>query len=90
MDPSYNAIPDALDNLDLLEQGESKIISAKPLKQTPEAKNMAHILNEFVSKSHTALKDLPFNKQRVAKGFPPVNGVMPRGAGETPSLQILV
>lgn len=87
MDPSYNAIPDALDNLDLLEQGESKIISAKPLKQTPEAKNMAKILNEFVSKSHTVLKDLPFNKQRIAKGFPPVTGVMPRGAGETPSLQ---
>ncbi len=87
MDPSYNAIPDALDNLDLLEQGESKIISAKPLKQTPEAKNMAKLLNEFVAKAHTVLKDLPFNKDRTAKGLPPVNGVMPRGAGETPSFQ---
>jgi len=87
MDPSYNAIPDTLDNLDLLEEGESKIISAKPLKQTPEAKNMAKILNEFVSKAHHVLKDLPYNKQRIAKGLPPVTGVMPRGAGETPSLQ---
>jgi 2,3-bisphosphoglycerate-independent phosphoglycerate mutase len=87
MDPSYNAIPDALDNLDLLEKGESKIISAKPIKQTPEAKNMAKILNEFVSKAHAVLKDLPYNKQRITKGLPPVNGVMPRGAGETPSFQ---
>ena len=87
MDPSYNAIPDASDNVHLLQQGESKIISAKPLRPTDEAKNMAKILNEFVSKAHTALKDLPFNKQRIAKGLPPVNGVMPRGAGETPSLQ---
>ena len=87
MDPSYNAIPDASDNVHLLEQGESKIISAKPLGPTAEAKNMAKILNEFVSKAHTALKDLPFNQQRIARGLPSVNGVMPRGAGETPSLE---
>ena len=87
MDPSCNAIPDASDNVHLQEQGEFKIISAKPLRPTAEAKNMAKILNEFVSKAHTALKDLPFNKQRIAKGLPPVNGVMPRGAGETPSLE---
>ena len=86
MDPSYNAIVDALDNLDLLEEGESKIITAKPLKPTPEAKNMATILNEFVTKAHPVLKDLPFNQNRVARGLPPANGIMPRGAGETPSL----
>lgn len=86
MDPNYNAIVDALDNLDLLEEGESKIITAKPLKPTPEAKNMATILNEFVTKAHQILKDLPFNQNRVAGGLPAVNGVMPRGAGETPSL----
>jgi 2,3-bisphosphoglycerate-independent phosphoglycerate mutase len=86
MDPNYNAIADALDNLDLLEEGESKIITAKPLRPTPEAKNMASILNEFVIKAHHALKDLPFNQDRTAKGLPPANGVMPRGAGETPSL----
>jgi len=86
MDPNYNAIADALDNLDLLEEGESKIITAKPLKPTPEAKNMASILNEFVIKAHQALEDLPFNQDRVARGMPPANGIMPRGAGETPSL----
>jgi len=86
MDPSYNAIVDALDNLDLLEAGESKIITAKPLKPTLEAKNMATILNEFVTKAHQVLKDLPFNQDRTARGLPAVNGVMPRGAGETPSL----
>jgi len=86
MDPNYNAIVDALDNLDLLEEGESKIITAKPLKPTPEAKNTANILNEFVTKAHQALKDLPFNTDRAANGLPPANGVMPRGAGETPSL----
>ncbi|NIQ40394.1 MAG: 2,3-bisphosphoglycerate-independent phosphoglycerate mutase [Proteobacteria bacterium] len=86
MDPNYNAVADALDNLDLLEEGESKIITAKPLKPTPEAENMANILNEFVTKSHQVLKDLPFNQDRVASGLPPANGIMPRGAGETPSL----
>ena len=86
MDPSYNAIPDALDNLDLLDPGESKIIAAKALTQTPEAKNMANILNEYVKKAHLALKDLPFNRDRAAQGLPPANGIMPRGAGETPSL----
>ncbi len=86
MDPNYNAIADALDNLDLLEEGEAKIITAKPLKPTPEAKNLANILNEFVTKAHQALKELPFNQDRIAKGLPPANGIMPRGAGETPSL----
>ncbi|NIS67706.1 MAG: 2,3-bisphosphoglycerate-independent phosphoglycerate mutase [Proteobacteria bacterium] len=86
MDPNYNTIADALDNLDLLEEGESKIITAKPLKPTPEAKNMARILNEFVVKAYQALKDLPFNQDRMQKGLPPANGIMPRGAGETPSL----
>ncbi|MCK4816884.1 hypothetical protein KA005_14030, partial [bacterium] len=86
MDPNYNAIPDALDNLDLLDPGDSKIIAAKPLKPTPEAKNMASILNEFVKKAHEILKDLPFNHDRIDKGLPSVNGLMPRGAGEMPSL----
>jgi 2,3-bisphosphoglycerate-independent phosphoglycerate mutase len=86
MDPSYNAIADAADNLDNLEEGESKIITAKPLKSTPEAKNMAKLLNEFVMKSYHALKDLPFNRDRIEKGLPPANGIMPRGAGQTPSL----
>ncbi len=86
MDPNYNTIADALDNLDLLEAGESKIITAKPLKPTPEAKNMASILNEFVVKAYQALKDLPFNRDRMQKKLPPANGIMPRGAGETPSL----
>ena len=86
MDPNYNAIPDALDNLDLLDPGDSKIITAKPLKPTPEAKNMASILNEFVKKAHEILKDLPFNHDRIDKGLPSVNGLMPRGAGEMPSL----
>ena len=86
MDPSYNAIADASDNLDVLEQGESKIITAKPLKPTPEAKNMARLLNEFVVKAHQVLKDLPFNQRRFAAGLPPADGIMPRGAGETPTL----
>lgn len=85
MDPNYNAIPDALDNLDLLAPGESKIILAKALTPVPEARNMANILNEFVKKTHLVLRDLPFNQNRVDQGLPPANGIMPRGAGETPS-----
>ena len=87
MDPNYNAIPDVLDNLDRLQPGESKIILAKPTQTTPEAKNMAKILNEFVRKSHKVLKDLPYNLKRAAAGLPPANGILPRGPGETPSFQ---
>jgi 2,3-bisphosphoglycerate-independent phosphoglycerate mutase len=86
MDPNYNAIADALDNLDLLQEGETKIITAKPLSPTPEAKNMANILNEFVTKAHQVLKASSFNHDRIAKGQPPADGIMPRGAGETPTL----
>jgi len=32
MDPSYHAIPDTSDNVYLLQQGESKIISAKTVE----------------------------------------------------------
>lgn len=81
-----NAIPDALDNLDLLGEGELKIITSKPLSQTIEAKNMATLLNEFVAKAHMVLKDLPYNQKRSTNGLPAVNGIMHRGAGETPSL----
>ena len=87
MDPNYNTIPDALDNLEMLQPGESKIILAKPTQPTPEARNTAKIINEFVSKAHLALKDLPYNQERIAQGLPPVNGILPRGAGETPSLK---
>ncbi len=86
MDPNYDALADARDGLDLLRAGESRIITAKPLKPTPGAENMARILNEFVKKAHEVLKDLPFNQNRIAKGLPPANGIMPRGAGVTPSL----
>ena len=87
MDPNYNAIPDALDNVDLLQEGESKVILAKPTVAAGEAKNMAKILNEFVSKSHLILKELPFNRERIAAGLPPANCVLPRGGGETPSMK---
>ncbi|MFH1092481.1 MAG: 2,3-bisphosphoglycerate-independent phosphoglycerate mutase [Pseudomonadota bacterium] len=87
MDPNYNAIPDALDNLDLLLPGEAKIILAKPTQATPEAKNTAKILNEFVTKAHLVLKGSPFNKKRIVEGLPPANAVLPRGAGETPSFK---
>ncbi len=87
MDPNYNTIPDALDNLEMLQPGESKIILSKPTQATPEAKNTAKIVNEFVSKAHLALKDLPYNQERIAQGLPPVNGILPRGPGETPSLK---
>lgn len=64
---------------------------ARPLRDTPEAKKTARVINEITFRSYQILKDHPANKRRVEKGLPPANIVLLRGAGmmrkKLPTLQ---
>ena len=64
----------------------AKVLKAKPLDNTPEAKITAEVLNEFTRKSHEVLAEHPINKERVKKGLPPANVVLARGAGKLPHI----
>lgn len=62
------------------------------LDQSPEALKTANNLQEFTVKAYEILKDLPFNKEREAKGLLPANIILTRGAGQKtrmPSLKKL-
>jgi len=54
-----------------------------------DAEKTAEILNGFVRLSYQLLKNHPVNKERVKKGLPPANIVLPRGAGMVPHLESL-
>ena len=47
----------------------------------------AKAVNDFVAKSYELLKDHPVNKDRIAKGLPPANIILPRGGGIGPNMQ---
>jgi len=49
--------------------------------KSPEGEKTARIINEFVRRAHEILKEHPVNKERVEKGLPPANILLPRGAG---------
>ncbi len=53
-----------------------------PLIQTPQAIHTAETLNEFMVKSHDALKAHPINLERLQNGDPPANVVMPWAVGK--------
>ncbi len=63
----------------------AKVHEVKPL--APEAKKTAEIVNEFVRQSYKVLSANPINKKREAKGKPPANILLPRGAGVFPDIQ---
>jgi 2,3-bisphosphoglycerate-independent phosphoglycerate mutase len=47
----------------------------------PLAKKTASAVNQFVRRSHEILRDHEINRQRKARGLPPANIVITRGAG---------
>ncbi|MDR2698443.1 MAG: 2,3-bisphosphoglycerate-independent phosphoglycerate mutase [Candidatus Methanoplasma sp.] len=55
--------------------------------RTPEAQFTADVLNKFVKETYKRLKDHPVNERRIAKGLPPANIILPRGAGSFPNIQ---
>jgi len=56
-------------------------LQVKPLDESKEAKFTARILNQFLEKSHSILKDHPLNKKRKKQGLLPANYILVRGAG---------
>src|SRR3989441_3344504 len=60
------------------------IQESKPLE--PAAKATAKTVNSFTKESSKILKAHPVNRSRVAKGEPPANAVVLRGAGIFPDL----
>lgn len=60
------------------------ILEAKPLESA--AKLTAKAVNAFTKQAHRILKDQPLNRARIAKGEPPANAIVLRGAGVFPEL----
>src|SRR5213594_1775979 len=65
------------------EIGET-IHESEPLESA--AKVTAKAVNAFTQQSHKILKSHPVNRARVAKGEPPANAIVLRGAGVFPDL----
>jgi len=66
-----------------------KTLEVKPLNNSAEAKFTAEVLNELAQKFHEVLKSHPLNREREARGQPPANFVLFRGAGALPKIKPL-
>jgi len=60
---------------------------SKSRGKVPEAEFTANVLNKFVKETYIRLKDHPVNLERMSKGLPPANVMIPRGAGAFPSIE---
>jgi len=58
-----------------------KVHEVHPLDDSPEAAFTAKVLNHFLVEAHRLLAQNPLNQERVAKGLPPANYLLGRGAG---------
>jgi len=66
-----------------------KALEVKPLNNSVEAKFTAEVLNELAQKFHEVLKRHPVNREREARGRPPANFILFRGAGTLPKIKPL-
>jgi len=64
-----------------------KVPTPRPLDDTVEARRTAAALQEFLEKAQKILKDHPINQERIKKGLPPANALLPRGAGTLPKIE---
>lgn len=69
------------------EKENVKILTSKPLSNTPEAIRTANILNEFTIKSFKVLSSHPANLSRISRGHKPANIILCRGAGTLPNIK---
>lgn len=63
-----------------------EVLTVKPLNNSEESKFTADALNELAQKFHEVLKRHPVNEERKARGQPPANFVLFRGAGTLPRI----
>ena len=66
-----------------------KVLEARPLDNSREARNTSNILNKLTQQFRKALKNHPINRARVKKGRPPANIVLFRGVGQLPEVDPL-
>ncbi|MBS7633001.1 2,3-bisphosphoglycerate-independent phosphoglycerate mutase [Candidatus Bathyarchaeota archaeon] len=66
-----------------------KVMDAKPLDDSPEAKLTARIVNTLTREFHKCLTSHPVNRERVKRGLPPANMILCRGAGTLPNVKSL-
>ncbi|MDH7593792.1 MAG: 2,3-bisphosphoglycerate-independent phosphoglycerate mutase [Methanomicrobiales archaeon] len=57
-------------------------MQVRPLTEREEDRRTADACNEFVRQSKEVLEKHPLNRERIARGEPPANLVLVRGAGE--------
>ncbi len=72
-------------DVDPKEEG-AKIRVARATDGSEEAKRTAAAVNEFVKRSHEALREHPLNQERAKDGEKVANIVLTRGAGIVPNL----
>ena len=72
-------------DVDPKEEG-AKIAISKALDGSEEAKRTSAAINEFVKRSHEALREHPLNQERANNGEKAANIVLTRGAGTIPNL----
>ncbi len=65
------------------------IPACNALEDSAPAKRTASLVNKFVRESYRVLKTHPSNLDRVKKGIPAANIVVPRGAGTLPKVETL-
>ncbi len=67
----------------------AKVLKARPLDESREAKNTADILNKLTQQFHDVLKGHPVNEEREKKGLPSANFILCRGVGQLPEIEPL-
>jgi 2,3-bisphosphoglycerate-independent phosphoglycerate mutase len=80
------ALSPAVSDVDPHETGK-KTMESWPMVREESSARTARVLNIFVKEAHARLKKHQVNEKREAKGLPPANFLLPRGAGEVPRLQ---
>lgn len=62
---------------------EKRVARCKPLRDTPEAKATADLVNEFTRRAIEILSKHPVNLERAARGQPKANSILLRDSGGT-------
>jgi len=65
----------------------SPFLRIEPLDLTKEAQKTALVLNSFLLKAHSILKDHSVNAERISQGKLPANFILTRGAGKMTELE---
>src|SRR6266571_1849233 len=63
-----------------------KLVISRATDGSEEARRTSAAVNEFVKRSHEALREHPLNQERANDGEKPANIILTRGAGTRPSL----